>query len=92
MSLAFWAAGQSGLRSRPVTPFFCVSRVAGPEYYHEAHRQFHPTYRAILYERNYYDIFIFDLQGSRLFGDRKRVRRQSDLFGVQGRVTRAWKR
>ncbi|CAK9033609.1 unnamed protein product, partial [Durusdinium trenchii] len=39
----------------------------GDEYYHQAHKQFHPTYRAILYERNYYDIFIFDLQGNLIY-------------------------
>lgn len=42
-----------------------LQNLGGPEYYHQAHKQFHPTYRAILYERNYYDIFIFDLGGGR---------------------------
>ncbi|CAE7188686.1 unnamed protein product [Symbiodinium pilosum] len=39
----------------------------GPESYHTAHRQYHPTYRSILYARNYYDIFIFDLDGNLIY-------------------------
>jgi len=39
----------------------------GTESYHTAHRNFHPTYRDILYARNYYDIFIFDLEGNLIY-------------------------
>jgi hypothetical protein len=47
-----------------------------------------------LYERNYYDIFIFDLQGGASLIDAQTefhsvqqtgCARQSDLFGLQGR-------
>ncbi|CAK9085390.1 Methyl-accepting chemotaxis sensor/transducer protein (Fragment), partial [Durusdinium trenchii] len=38
-----------------------------PETYHTVHRQYHPTYRALLYEKNYYDIFFFDLKGNLIY-------------------------
>ena len=44
-----------------------LDHAQGDEYYHLAHQRYHPTYRAILYERNYYDIFIFDLQGNLIY-------------------------
>ncbi|CAE7676448.1 Gabbr1, partial [Symbiodinium sp. CCMP2592] len=39
----------------------------GPEDYHQAHKQYHPVYRDILYARNYYDIFFFDLRGNLIY-------------------------
>lgn len=51
---------------RQLEETFSSAPWSGAEFYHQAHKQFHPTYRAILYERNYYDIFIFDLQGAAL--------------------------
>ncbi|CAE7255475.1 hypothetical protein AK812_SmicGene6603 [Symbiodinium microadriaticum] len=46
----------------------------GPEEYHSVHRRFHPQhlsrayrYRAILYERNYYDIFFLDTAGNCIY-------------------------
>lgn len=39
----------------------------GPEAYHAVHQQYHPIYRSILYERNYYDIFMFDLDGNLIY-------------------------
>eukprot|EP00437_Effrenium_voratum_P024892 CAMPEP_0181409812 /NCGR_PEP_ID=MMETSP1110-20121109/7016_1 /TAXON_ID=174948 /ORGANISM="Symbiodinium sp., Strain CCMP421" /LENGTH=1887 /DNA_ID=CAMNT_0023532339 /DNA_START=33 /DNA_END=5696 /DNA_ORIENTATION=- len=39
----------------------------GPEDYHQVHRRYHPTYRTILYDRNYYDIFMFDLEGNLIY-------------------------
>jgi len=39
----------------------------GPEDYHQAHKQYHPIYRDILYARNYYDIFFFDLRGNLIY-------------------------
>ena len=78
-----------------ITADACCTTWTGPEFYHQAHKQFHPTYRAILYERNYYDIFMFDLQGRASLIDSAKTEfysvqqtdcaRQSDLFGLQGR-------
>lgn len=39
----------------------------GPEDYHQAHREYHPVYRDILYARSYYDIFFFDLRGNLIY-------------------------
>jgi hypothetical protein len=39
----------------------------GTEQYHVVHLQYHPHYRKILYERNYYDIFMLDLQGNLIY-------------------------
>jgi hypothetical protein len=39
----------------------------GPEEYHKVHLKYHPTYRRILYERNYYDIFILDMTGNLVY-------------------------
>lgn len=39
----------------------------GSEEYHAVHRQYHPTYRSILYQRNFYDIFMFDLRGNLIY-------------------------
>jgi hypothetical protein len=39
----------------------------GEEEYHKIHGQFHPTYRATLYERNYYDIFMFNMRGDLIY-------------------------
>lgn len=39
----------------------------GPERYHTVHAQFHPIYRQKLYERAYYDIFFFDLNGDLIY-------------------------
>jgi hypothetical protein len=40
---------------------------SGSEEYHAVHKQYHPQYRAILYERNYYDIFMLDLEGNCIY-------------------------
>merc|ERR1719271_361195 len=39
----------------------------GYEAYHATHKQYHPAWRATLYERNYYDIFMFDLAGNCIY-------------------------
>jgi hypothetical protein len=39
----------------------------GDEQYHSVHKVYHPTYRSVLYERNYYDIFLFDLNGDLIY-------------------------
>eukprot|EP00929_Paragymnodinium_shiwhaense_P068898 TRINITY_DN34743_c0_g1_i1.p1 TRINITY_DN34743_c0_g1~~TRINITY_DN34743_c0_g1_i1.p1 ORF type:complete len:1694 (-),score=385.43 TRINITY_DN34743_c0_g1_i1:219-5300(-) len=39
----------------------------GPEQYHIDHRKYHPIYRKRLYDRNYYDIFFFDLEGNLIY-------------------------
>lgn len=44
-----------------------LNSASGPEAYHSVHRKYHPEYRAILYSRNYYDIFFFDLQGNCIY-------------------------
>eukprot|EP00930_Biecheleria_cincta_P052351 TRINITY_DN375_c1_g1_i9.p1 TRINITY_DN375_c1_g1~~TRINITY_DN375_c1_g1_i9.p1 ORF type:complete len:515 (-),score=82.41 TRINITY_DN375_c1_g1_i9:184-1683(-) len=41
--------------------------VDGPESYHDAHRKWHPIYRKTLYDRGYYDIFIFDTNGDMIY-------------------------
>jgi len=40
---------------------------AGDEQYHVVHQKWHPTYRQLLYDRKYYDIFIFDLKGNCIY-------------------------
>jgi len=40
---------------------------AGPEQYHVVHQKWHPKYRQTLYDRKYYDIFIFDLRGNLIY-------------------------
>jgi hypothetical protein len=35
--------------------------------YHSVHIKWHPLYRQTLYDRNYYDIFIFDLRGNCIY-------------------------
>jgi hypothetical protein len=39
----------------------------GYEAYHATHKQYHPAWRATLYERNYYDIFMLDLEGNLVY-------------------------
>ncbi|CAK9023189.1 Gamma-aminobutyric acid type B receptor subunit 1 (GABA-B receptor 1) (GABA-B-R1) (GABA-BR1) (GABABR1) (Gb1) [Durusdinium trenchii] len=39
----------------------------GTERYHGIHGQYHPTYRKKLYDRGYYDIFFFDLNGDLIY-------------------------
>lgn len=39
----------------------------GEEEYHKVHQKFHPLYRDTLYKRDYYDIFMFDLQGNLIY-------------------------
>eukprot|EP00435_Cladocopium_sp_Y103_P068698 s102_g32.t1 len=62
LQIAYIYANPNALGSKDNLDF-----AQGSEFYHQAHKQFHPTYRAILYERNYYDIFIFDLQGNLIY-------------------------
>ena len=40
---------------------------SGPEDYHAVHGKYHPEYRGLLYARNYYDIFFFDLDGNCIY-------------------------
>jgi len=57
--------------------------VAGSEQYHAVHKKWHPTYRKSLYDRAYYDIFIFDLKGDCIYS----VYKESDYatnFDVDG--------
>lgn len=62
LQIAYIYANPNALGSKDNLDF-----AQGAEFYHQAHKQFHPTYCAILYERNYYDIFIFDLQGNLIY-------------------------
>jgi len=39
----------------------------GEERYHAAHAKYHPIYRQKLYDRSYYDIFFFDLNGDLIY-------------------------
>jgi len=39
----------------------------GDEVYHAVHLKYHPTYRAILYDKNYYDIFMLDTEGNCIY-------------------------
>ena len=39
----------------------------GEEKYHAAHAKYHPIYRQKLYDRSYYDIFFFDLNGDLIY-------------------------
>ena len=56
----------------------------GPERYHTVHNQFHPTYRAKLYERAYYDIFFFDLNGDLIYSVFKDVLLKQSKIDVRG--------
>ena len=38
--------------------------IDGPELYHVYHKKWHPVYRKAMLERNYYDVFMFDLKGN----------------------------
>jgi len=40
---------------------------AGSEQYHVVHQKWHPKYRQTLYDRKYYDIFMFDLRGNLIY-------------------------
>lgn len=42
-------------------------RADGPESYHAAHGEYHPQLRSLLYQRSYYDIFLFDLTGTMIY-------------------------
>eukprot|EP00929_Paragymnodinium_shiwhaense_P023180 TRINITY_DN14585_c0_g1_i1.p1 TRINITY_DN14585_c0_g1~~TRINITY_DN14585_c0_g1_i1.p1 ORF type:complete len:1194 (-),score=215.92 TRINITY_DN14585_c0_g1_i1:493-4029(-) len=39
----------------------------GDEAYHAAHKKHHPGLRAVLYEKDYYDVFILDLTGNVIY-------------------------
>jgi hypothetical protein len=39
----------------------------GTELYHAVHLKYHPKYRAILYDKNYYDIFMLDNEGNCIY-------------------------
>ena len=39
----------------------------GTERYHGVHAKYHPIYRQKLYDRAYYDIFFFDLEGDLIY-------------------------
>merc|ERR1719371_86131 len=44
-----------------------LDKADGNEQYHAVHLKYHPKYRTILYDRNYYDIFMFDVQGNLIY-------------------------
>jgi len=48
-----------------------LDRAEGSEQYHAVHAKWHPTYRQILYARDYYDIFLFDLSGDLIYSAHK---------------------
>ena len=50
-----------------------LDSVQGPDRYHEVHRKWHPVYRSLLYDRNYYDIFVFDLNGDMVYSVYKKM-------------------
>jgi len=57
-----------GLQEAYITGLWDVLDSAeGPEYYHEVHATYHPTYRTLMINRNYYDIFLFDLDGNCIY-------------------------
>merc|ERR1719482_860334 len=39
----------------------------GTEAYHAVHLKYHPKYRTILQEKNYYDIFMLDVEGNLIY-------------------------
>lgn len=39
----------------------------GDDYYHSVHEKFHPWFRTFLRQRDYYDIFLFDLDGNLVY-------------------------
>jgi hypothetical protein len=39
----------------------------GNEPYHAAHKEYHPIYRGLTEERDYYDVFMFDTQGNLIY-------------------------
>ena len=45
--------------------------VAGEEPYHVYHKKWHTVYRKQLSERNYYDIYMFDLKGNAIYSVHK---------------------
>ena len=53
----------------------------GAEKYHGVHAQYHPIYRKKLYDRGYYDIFFFDLNGDLIYSVFK-VRALREEFSV----------
>lgn len=56
----------------------------GTERYHGVHAKYHPIYRQKLYDRAYYDIFFFDLEGDLIysvFKERNRVRTRQKTRG-----------
>lgn len=56
-----------------------LQHAEGPEQYHAIHAQYHPIFRQKLYDRAYYDIFFFDLNGDLIysvFKDRVEVKSQ----------------
>ncbi|CAK9080404.1 Uncharacterized protein SCF082_LOCUS38327, partial [Durusdinium trenchii] len=44
-----------------------LERAGGAEEYHAVHGKYHKHFRDILYHRNFYDIFFFDLQGNCIY-------------------------
>lgn len=48
----------------------------GDERYHGVHAKYHPIYRQKLYDRAYYDIFFFDLEGDLIYSVFKERKRQ----------------
>jgi len=41
--------------------------IDAPEAYHSFHKTWHPVYRKQMLERNYYDVFMFDLSGNMVY-------------------------
>eukprot|EP00439_Symbiodinium_sp_Y106_P003916 s5009_g1.t1 len=64
---AVWEFKQAWNAFRDSCPGDALDFATGPEEYHAVHARFHPQYRAILYERNYYDIFFLDTAGNCIY-------------------------
>merc|ERR1712232_387063 len=62
LQLAYITNNENPLGSKDVLDY-----APGYESYHATHKQYHPTYRDLLYLRNYYDIFMLDLNGNLIY-------------------------
>jgi hypothetical protein len=51
----------------PIGMKHMLNYAPGNEEYHAAHKEYHPVYRDLMNEREYYDVFIFDLQGNLIY-------------------------
>jgi hypothetical protein len=63
--------------------------VEGDAEYHASHKTWHPVFRKIMNDRNYYDVFMFDLKGNMVYS----VYKEPDYatnFGTNGNLGEAF--